>query len=107
MHRRVQIQSSERTSLGIGEQRTADLVGQLWTQRPLALSAGNRGKHLRDRKLRDHQTESTAPNLIESFTFSFSHIKLSQRACVDVHRGLDARGKQHAYISLDRLCPRE
>src|SRR5204863_239275 len=67
MHRRVQMQSSERTRLGISEQRTADLVGQLWTQLPLALSAGNRGKHLRDRKLRDHQTDSTAQKRIESF----------------------------------------
>src|SRR2546430_11240892 len=107
MHRRVQMQSSERTGLGIGEQRTADLIGQLWTQLPLALSAGNRGKHLRDRKLRDHQTDSTAQKRIESFAFSFGNIELRQRAGVDVHRGLDARENRPAYFSFARFCHRE
>src|SRR6266446_10555060 len=88
MHRGVQMQPSERTRVGICEQRTTNLVGQFWTQLSLALSAGNRGKHLRDRKLRDHQTESAAQKRIESFTFGFRHVELRQRTGVDVHRGL-------------------
>ena len=50
MHRRVQMQPSERTRVGIGEQCTTDLVGQFWTQLSFTLSPCNGGKHLGDRK---------------------------------------------------------
>src|SRR6184192_3839974 len=50
MHRRVQMQPSERTRVGIGEQCTTDLVGQFWTQLSFTLSPCNGGKHLGDRQ---------------------------------------------------------
>src|SRR5437867_3532050 len=104
MHRRVQVQPSERTRVGIGEQCATDLVGQFWTQLSFTLSPCNGGKHLGDRKLREHQTQSAAQKRIESLALGFRHVELRQRAGIDVYRGLDARGSRPGGFSFARLC---
>ena len=46
VHCRVQMQPSERTRIGVCKQCITDLIGHLWAQLPLSLSACDRGKHL-------------------------------------------------------------
>src|SRR5438067_4393101 len=58
-------------------------------------------------KLRDHQTQSAAQKRIESLALGFRHVELRQRAGIDVHRGLDARGNRPGCFSFARLCHRE
>src|SRR6185312_3442509 len=97
------MQPSERARVCVCEYRITDTVGQLWFQLPLALSARDGREHLRDRKFRDHQTESATQKRIEPFAFGFGYVKLRQGAGIDVQRGL---GRQTPLISFVRFCHR-
>src|SRR5437762_14222607 len=103
MRRSVQMQPSGRTRLGIGEQCTTDLVGQFWTQLSFTLSPCNRGKHVGDRKLRDHQTQSAEHKRIEYLALRFRHADIRQRTGNDVLRGLDARRHRTSYLTFYQL----